>query len=91
MTNNKLFPLLLEQKLVEVVPLKPLEPPYPRNQAPIVQSNPLPAHKGMAINTISHESKDEVEGANRRKEKRTTARHAGKWLARWRKYPTRAS
>ncbi|RDY00547.1 hypothetical protein CR513_16266, partial [Mucuna pruriens] len=31
MTYTKLFPLLLEQKLIEVVPLKPLEPPYPRS------------------------------------------------------------
>ncbi|RDY09900.1 hypothetical protein CR513_05668, partial [Mucuna pruriens] len=31
MTYTKLFPLLLEQNLIEVVPLKPLEPPYPRS------------------------------------------------------------
>ncbi|RDX95446.1 hypothetical protein CR513_22031, partial [Mucuna pruriens] len=31
MTYTKLFPLLLEQKLIEVVPLKPLESPYPRS------------------------------------------------------------
>ncbi|RDY01257.1 hypothetical protein CR513_15433, partial [Mucuna pruriens] len=34
MTYTKLFPLLLEQKLIEVVPLKPLEPPYPRSYDP---------------------------------------------------------
>ncbi|RDY02525.1 hypothetical protein CR513_13996, partial [Mucuna pruriens] len=34
MTYTKLFPLLLEQKLIEVVPLKPLEPPYLRNYDP---------------------------------------------------------
>ncbi|RDX91922.1 hypothetical protein CR513_26019, partial [Mucuna pruriens] len=34
MTYTKLFSLLLEQKLIEVVPLKPLEPPYPRSYDP---------------------------------------------------------
>ncbi|RDX98906.1 hypothetical protein CR513_18121, partial [Mucuna pruriens] len=34
MTYIELLPLLLEQKLVEVVPLKPLEPPYPRSYDP---------------------------------------------------------
>ncbi|RDX93156.1 hypothetical protein CR513_24632, partial [Mucuna pruriens] len=34
MTYTKLFPLLLEQKLIEVVPLKPLKPPYPRSYDP---------------------------------------------------------
>ncbi|RDY05181.1 hypothetical protein CR513_11015, partial [Mucuna pruriens] len=34
MTYTKLFPLLLEQKLIEVVPLKRLEPPYPRSYDP---------------------------------------------------------
>ncbi|RDY00950.1 hypothetical protein CR513_15797, partial [Mucuna pruriens] len=34
MTYTKLFPLLLEQKLIEVVPLKPLEPLYPRSYDP---------------------------------------------------------
>ncbi|RDY08348.1 hypothetical protein CR513_07434, partial [Mucuna pruriens] len=34
MTYTKLFPLLLEQKLIELVLLKPLEPPYPRSYDP---------------------------------------------------------
>ncbi|RDX83342.1 hypothetical protein CR513_35743, partial [Mucuna pruriens] len=34
MTYTKLFPLLLEHKLIEVVPLKLLEPPYPRSYDP---------------------------------------------------------
>ncbi|RDX72858.1 hypothetical protein CR513_47602, partial [Mucuna pruriens] len=34
MNYTKLFPLLLEQKLIEVVPLKPLEPLYPRSYDP---------------------------------------------------------
>ncbi|RDY01971.1 hypothetical protein CR513_14635, partial [Mucuna pruriens] len=34
MTYTKLFPLLLEQKLIEVVPLKPIELPYPRSYKP---------------------------------------------------------
>ncbi|RDX93107.1 hypothetical protein CR513_24678, partial [Mucuna pruriens] len=39
MTYTKLFPLLLEQKLIEVVPLKPLEPPYPRCYNPNARCN----------------------------------------------------
>ncbi|RDX63518.1 hypothetical protein CR513_58043, partial [Mucuna pruriens] len=34
MTYTQLFPLLLEQKQIEVVPLKPLEPPYLRSYDP---------------------------------------------------------
>ncbi|RDX85509.1 hypothetical protein CR513_33296, partial [Mucuna pruriens] len=37
-----------------------------QDQGSNVQNNPLPAHKGVAINVISHENKDETEGANRR-------------------------
>ncbi|RDX89627.1 hypothetical protein CR513_28625, partial [Mucuna pruriens] len=39
MTYTKLFPLLLEQKLIEVVPLKPLEPSYPRSYDPNARCN----------------------------------------------------
>ncbi|RDX70654.1 hypothetical protein CR513_50078, partial [Mucuna pruriens] len=31
MTYTKLFPLLLKEKLLETIPFKPLEPPYPRS------------------------------------------------------------
>ncbi|RDX81461.1 hypothetical protein CR513_37864, partial [Mucuna pruriens] len=31
MPYTELLPRLLEQKLVEIIPLKPLEPPYPRS------------------------------------------------------------
>ncbi|RDX96101.1 hypothetical protein CR513_21281, partial [Mucuna pruriens] len=34
MTYTELLPLLLKQMLIEVVPLKPLEPPYPRSYDP---------------------------------------------------------
>ncbi|RDX77535.1 hypothetical protein CR513_42318, partial [Mucuna pruriens] len=66
MTYTKLFPLLLEQKLIEVVPLKPFKPPYPRSydpnarllgfedKGPIVHNNPLSVHGTASINTISH-------------------------------------
>ncbi|RDX70333.1 hypothetical protein CR513_50429, partial [Mucuna pruriens] len=113
MTYTKLLPLLLEHKLVEIVPLKPLEPPYLRSydsnircgaighvtercwslkhkvqdllddglfrfqdQGPKVQSNPFPTHKGMAINVVSHENREEAEGASRRKGKIIATRHA---------------
>ncbi|RDX75833.1 hypothetical protein CR513_44247, partial [Mucuna pruriens] len=113
MPYTELLPRLLEQKLVEIIPLKPLEPPYPRscspnarcdyhceaighatercwslkhkvqdlldggllgfqNQGPNVQSNPLPTHKGMAINTISHENREEAERPNRREQEEST-------------------
>ncbi|RDX98701.1 hypothetical protein CR513_18344, partial [Mucuna pruriens] len=95
------------KKLVEIIRLKPLEPPYPRSydpkarcdylgkavghstkrcsslkqkvqdlldggllsfqdQGPNVQNNPLLTYKGVAINAISHENKDEAEGASKR-------------------------
>ncbi|RDY04537.1 hypothetical protein CR513_11721, partial [Mucuna pruriens] len=113
MTYTGLLPFLLKEKLLEVVPLKPLEPPYPRsydpnvrcdyhsrvvghatercwslkhkfqdlieggylgfqNQGPNVQDNPLPTHRGVTINAISHENRDEgpqeveLEETNRR-------------------------
>ncbi|RDX80351.1 hypothetical protein CR513_39113, partial [Mucuna pruriens] len=98
MTYIELLPRLLEQKLVEIVPLKTLEPSYPRSYdlnarschlkvleletqgprpsrwwfarfprpGPNVQSNPLPAHKGAAVNAISHENEEKAEGPNRR-------------------------
>ncbi|RDX78665.1 hypothetical protein CR513_41029, partial [Mucuna pruriens] len=92
---------------MEVVPLKPLVPPYPRSydpnpkcdyygevvghatemclslkhkvqdllnggfldfqdQRPNVQSNPLPAHRGVTINAISHENRERAESFDRR-------------------------
>ncbi|RDY03892.1 hypothetical protein CR513_12470, partial [Mucuna pruriens] len=94
MPYTKLLPLLLEQKSIEIIPLKPLEPPYLRSYDPNakcdyhggavghttgrlldfqdqglnVQNNPLPSHRGVAINAISHENREEVEGANRGEE-----------------------
>ncbi|RDY11347.1 hypothetical protein CR513_04004, partial [Mucuna pruriens] len=87
MTYIKLLPILLKERLLEIVPLKPLEPSYPRSydpnakcdyhggavghatkrcwslkhkdQGPNVQNKPLPAHRGMTINAISHENMDE--------------------------------
>ncbi|RDY09903.1 hypothetical protein CR513_05651, partial [Mucuna pruriens] len=68
----------LYQKLIEVVPLKPLEPPYPRSydpnarllglkdKGPNVHSNPLLADGVMTVNTISHMD-ERVEGPNKRK------------------------
>ncbi|RDY09933.1 hypothetical protein CR513_05621, partial [Mucuna pruriens] len=37
MTYTQLFPLLLEQNLIELIPLKPFEPPYPRSYDPNVR------------------------------------------------------
>ncbi|RDX97574.1 hypothetical protein CR513_19644, partial [Mucuna pruriens] len=34
MSYTELLPQLLEQKLMEIIPLKPLEPPYPRRYDP---------------------------------------------------------
>ncbi|RDX73116.1 hypothetical protein CR513_47320, partial [Mucuna pruriens] len=53
MTYTEILPQLLEQKLVEITPAKPLKPSILENQlgfqdqGPNAQSNPLPAHKGM--------------------------------------------
>ncbi|RDX73680.1 hypothetical protein CR513_46669, partial [Mucuna pruriens] len=38
-----------------------------------VQNNPLPAHRGMAINAISQENRDESEGASRREREECAA------------------
>ncbi|RDX73718.1 hypothetical protein CR513_46643, partial [Mucuna pruriens] len=38
-TYTELLPLLLKDKLLEIVPLKPLEPPYPRSYDPNARCN----------------------------------------------------
>ncbi|RDY12556.1 hypothetical protein CR513_02624, partial [Mucuna pruriens] len=96
MSYTALLPKLLQKNLIAVLPLKPLEPPYPRSydsnakceyhagaighstkrcwsfkhkvqdlinvgwlgfeeNEPNVSTNPLPAHGGQSINTLSHE------------------------------------
>ncbi|RDX70174.1 hypothetical protein CR513_50614, partial [Mucuna pruriens] len=84
MTYTELLPLLLEQKLVEVVPLKDVGAIQNlldegrlgfQDQALNVQSNPFPTHRGVVINAVSHENKDKAEGASRKKEKGIIVRH----------------
>ncbi|RDX93004.1 hypothetical protein CR513_24783, partial [Mucuna pruriens] len=106
---------LQEKKLVEIIPLKLLEPPYPKtydpnarcdyhgravghatercwrmkhkvedlldgglfgfqDMGPNVQSNPLLAHKGVAINVISHKNREEVERPNSKEWEKSTPR-----------------
>ncbi|RDY06427.1 hypothetical protein CR513_09591, partial [Mucuna pruriens] len=45
------------------------------DQAPNVQSNPLPAHRNVAINTISHDSNKRAEKINGRQRKGSTTKH----------------
>ncbi|RDX82519.1 hypothetical protein CR513_36667, partial [Mucuna pruriens] len=92
---STLFPLLLKRGMIAILPLKSLEPPYPRSydpnakcdyhsgavghsthrcwsfkhkvqdlidarwlrfkgNEPNISTNPLPAHEGQSINTLSH-------------------------------------
>ncbi|RDX92507.1 hypothetical protein CR513_25351, partial [Mucuna pruriens] len=86
-TYTELLPQLLEQKLMEVIPLKPLEPPS-REALTIMpsaitmganrQSNPLPTHRNVAINAISRDNSKWVEKTNRRKGKGSTTKHVNK-------------
>ncbi|RDX99759.1 hypothetical protein CR513_17153, partial [Mucuna pruriens] len=127
-----LAPIPMPYKQVEIIHLKPLEPPYPRSdnpnarcdyhggaighatkmywslkhkvqdlldggllgfqdQEPNVQNNPLPTHKGMVVNTISHENKDEAEGGNKTEREEGAARCTTNSTNWWRKEPIRAS
>ncbi|RDY00039.1 hypothetical protein CR513_16830, partial [Mucuna pruriens] len=68
MPYTTLFPLLLQKDMIAILPLKPLEPPYPwsydpqakceyhvgTGTKPNIGTNPLPTHEGQAINTLSH-------------------------------------
>ncbi|RDY05657.1 hypothetical protein CR513_10477, partial [Mucuna pruriens] len=115
MTYIELLPQLLKQKLMEIIPLKPLEPPYQRSYDPNarcdyhggaighaiercwslkhkvqdlleggllgfedqglnMQSNPLPAHRNVAINTISHDNNKRADKTNRRQGKGSTTK-----------------
>ncbi|RDX97020.1 hypothetical protein CR513_20266, partial [Mucuna pruriens] len=64
-------PCQRNKKLVEIIPLKPLEPPYPRSYDPNARCDchggaiGHATERGVAINAISHENRDEVERASK--------------------------
>ncbi|RDY12082.1 hypothetical protein CR513_03167, partial [Mucuna pruriens] len=65
MTYTKLLPQLLEQKLVEAMPLKPLSPPYPRSYDPNTRCD---YHGGAVSHTtercwrLKHKVEDLLDG-----------------------------
>ncbi|RDX75891.1 hypothetical protein CR513_44177, partial [Mucuna pruriens] len=68
MTYTELFPLLLEQKLVEVQDLLDGGLRGFKDKGPNVHSNPLQAHEDVVINAISHKNGEKVESPDRRRE-----------------------
>ncbi|RDY02449.1 hypothetical protein CR513_14082, partial [Mucuna pruriens] len=78
MPYTELLPLLLEQKLVEIIPLKLVEPPYPRSYDPNTRCD----YHGVAVGHATKRSLDEVEGASKREEENTVGciTYSASWM-----------
>ncbi|RDX97806.1 hypothetical protein CR513_19380, partial [Mucuna pruriens] len=65
MTYTELLPQLLEQKLVEIVPLKPLVPPYPRSYNPNAKCDyhgRVVSHATKRCWSLKHKVQDLLDG-----------------------------